>query len=66
MKSNIQWPRILAEGTAIVLSILLAFTIDTWWQDHKEADAQRAQLLSLFDEFKDARQHLVLQLVFLQ
>ena len=62
MKRNIHWPRILAEGTAIVLSILLAFTIDTWWENRKEADSQRAQLQLLLVEFKEARHLLVSQL----
>ena len=62
MRQNIQWPRMFAEGTAIVLSILLAFTIDAWWEDRKEADTQRAQLQSLLGEFKEARHHLVSQL----
>ena len=34
---NIQWKRTSAEGFAIVISILLAFWIDTWWEDRKEA-----------------------------
>ena len=29
--SKIPWPRILAEGGAIVVSILLAFGIEAWW-----------------------------------
>jgi hypothetical protein len=38
---NIHWPRIIAEGTVIVVSILLAFWIDAWWQgqvEKKESD----------------------------
>jgi hypothetical protein len=30
---EIPWKRLLAEGAAIVASILLAFAIDAWWQD---------------------------------
>jgi hypothetical protein len=66
MRQNIQWPRIFAEGTAIVVSILLAFAIDTWWQERKEAETQHAQLQTLLGEFKAARDHLVLQLGALQ
>lgn len=61
-KREIQWPRILAEGTAIVVSILLAFAIDAWWQDRKEAKDQSAQISSLLGEFKEARHHLDAQL----
>ena len=58
---EIPWPRILAEGTAIVLSILLAFAIDAWWEERRDAAAQRAQLQSLLGEFKEARSQLELQ-----
>ena len=36
---QIEWRRLLTEGVVIVVSILLAFWIDTWWdtvQDHAE------------------------------
>ena len=62
MKRKIHWPRILAEGTAIVVSILLAFAIDAWWEDRKEADIQLAQLQSLLGELIVTRDHLVIQL----
>lgn len=58
---EIPWPRMLAEGTAIVVSILLAFAIDAWWEEHREAAVERAQLQSLLDEFKEARSQLELQ-----
>lgn len=28
---KIAWPTILAEAAAIIVSILLAFAIDAWW-----------------------------------
>ncbi len=28
-----KWSRVLAEGVAVVLSILLAFAIQAWWDD---------------------------------
>lgn len=33
---EIPWKRLLVEVAAIVTSILLAFAIDTWWQDHSD------------------------------
>ncbi len=33
---DIPWPRIIVEGLAIVVSILLAFAIDAWWADKQE------------------------------
>jgi hypothetical protein len=32
------WSRLLAEGTVIVLSILLAFAIDAWWSERQSRD----------------------------
>jgi hypothetical protein len=58
---KIQWPRIIAEGTAVVISILLAFAIDAWWQERREASASREQIRSLLEEFKEAKQHLTVQ-----
>jgi hypothetical protein len=33
---DIPWKRLLVEGAAILASILLAFAIDAWWQDHSD------------------------------
>lgn len=33
---KLPWKRLLAEATAIVLSILLAFAIDAWWEDRMD------------------------------
>jgi hypothetical protein len=63
---RIEWPGIFAEGTAIVVSILLAFAIDAWWDDRKQADEQRAQLQSLLGEFEQARGLLARQIGSLQ
>jgi hypothetical protein len=45
LKAKIPWPRILAEGLVIVVSILLAFWIDAWW-DRQQEEARRTDLLS--------------------
>ena len=45
--NNIQWMRTATEGVAIVVSILLAFWIDTWWEDRKEARLEVVYLLEL-------------------
>jgi hypothetical protein len=42
---NISWGRILAEGSAILVSILLAFGIQAWWEERQER-AEEAELLS--------------------
>ena len=32
------WKRLITEGAVIVASILLAFAIDAWWDEHKKND----------------------------
>ena len=36
--------RLLLEGFVIVVSILLAFAIDAWWDDRQEAEEARLQV----------------------
>ena len=49
--SRIPWSRILVEGFVIVISILLAFAIDAWWDDQVEQKREREHLTSMRDEF---------------
>ena len=49
---EILWPRIFAEGAAIVVSILLAFGIEAWWQDRQDRQVEQSILSSLLDEFR--------------
>lgn len=46
---TIPWKRISAEGVAIVLSILLAFSIDAWWDRQVEKNSL-VEYLSSFEE----------------
>jgi len=62
MNKEIPWVRIFAEGGAIVISILLAFAIDAWWEDRRDASSQRAQLESLLGEITEAKQLMERQL----
>jgi hypothetical protein len=39
-----QWPALFAEALLVVLSILLAFAIDAWW-DERKASAEQVELL---------------------
>jgi hypothetical protein len=41
---KIPWKRLMTEGAVIVVSILLAFAIDAWWQERQDRDSQRARL----------------------
>ena len=51
MSERIPWLRILGEGTMIVASILLAFGIQTWWENRTEADREQRLLTALLAEF---------------
>jgi hypothetical protein len=54
----LQWKRLIAEGAAIVISILLAFWIDAWWQQKvalKEADSLAS---GLYSDFQESQSHL--------
>lgn len=49
---NIQWKRLTAEAVAIVLSILMAFAIDAWWDSRSERAAERSAIDRLIVEFE--------------
>jgi len=55
---EIPWPRILAEGAAIVVSILLAFGIQAWWDSRQSIVAERVLLEALLDDLQEKRQWL--------
>ena len=68
MMSNqfkISWPRIIAEGSAIVVSILLAFWIQAWWESRQAHSAEQiilaalsVELRSLAEEYDARRQYI--------
>jgi len=47
---DIPWPRILAEGVAIVVSILLAFGIEAWWSDRQIRQVVQENLIAVREE----------------
>jgi hypothetical protein len=55
---KIPWPRIFAEGIAIVVSILLAFWIQAWWEDRQLQDNERLILESLLTELTETQRNL--------
>lgn len=55
---RIPWLRTLAEGGAIVVSILLAFWIDAWWQGHLESRDADALIAGLYSDFRTSQDHL--------
>jgi hypothetical protein len=52
---DISWTRIFAEGGAILVSILLAFWIDAWWEDRSDAIQERSLLNALMQDFQAAQ-----------
>ena len=55
---EIPWTRLTAEGIAIVVSILLAFSIEAWWAERVERRAQSVELDRLHDELSEIRRQL--------
>ena len=55
---TIAWRQISVETFAIVVSILLAFSIDAWWDGRKDRQQEQEILLGLEIEFVDLRGRL--------
>ena len=56
--SRDRWLILAAEGAAIVVSILLAFAIDAWWEERAERKQEAALLVSLQADFQASQAHL--------
>jgi hypothetical protein len=63
---SIPWPRIFAEGIAIVPSILLAFDIQAWWEGRQERITVVEHLGSLAAELSSAEAGLRNHVEFLE
>ena len=61
--AGIQWRRLLAESLAIIFSILLAFSIDAWWDGRQERSRERDLLAGLLADFRNSRSGLEGRLV---
>ncbi len=55
---KIPWKRLTAEGAAIVVSILLALSIDAWWED-REQEQQLIGNLQALEEEMEFNHHLI-------
>ena len=49
---EIPWNRLIVEGLAIIVSILLAFAIDAWWDERNERVEEQEILQGLHEEFE--------------
>ena len=50
MSNRMHWSRVLLEGAVIVVSILLAFGIDAWWQGVQDRALEREYLARLLED----------------
>jgi hypothetical protein len=55
---ELPWLRIFAEGVAIVVSILLAFSIEAWWQLQSDEEQERELLQALLDDFTSTKEEI--------
>ncbi len=50
--TSIEWKRLITEGTVIVVSILLAFTIDAWWDERQQTRDAADQVARVVAELR--------------
>ena len=50
----INWLKLSVEGAVIVASILLAFSLQAWWDDRKDAETEHGMLVALQSELQGA------------
>jgi hypothetical protein len=60
VSAPIPWKRLIAEATAIVASILLAFSIDAWWDSRIEDQAESWLIRRLHADFVEIMSGLVI------
>jgi len=51
----VDWRRLVLESLAVILSILLAFAIDAWWDGYQERGRERELLEGLLGDFQTSR-----------
>jgi hypothetical protein len=59
---SVQWKRTSVEAAAIVVSILLAFWIDAWWNDRQESLEKTIMVATLQEDFARSREDLLTQI----
>ena len=60
LNQSIPWPRIVAEGTIIVVSILLAFWIDAWWGERQTRAEEGEAISQLVADFRTNAERLTI------
>ena len=56
--NTVPWAKFGFEGVLIIVSILMAFAIDSWWSDRQDAIAEQRLLVQLKTEFQSAMAQL--------
>ena len=64
--ARLSWRKIVAEGLSIVVSILLAFAIDAWWDSRKDLGEEREHLNALKLEFRQDREVVAREILVLE
>ena len=54
-RPGVPWSRVVVEGVVIVLSILLAFGVDAWWDGRLDRQSEQVLLMSLVDDLEQAQ-----------
>jgi len=57
-KREVPWARIFAEGVAIVVSILLAFWIQAWWEGRQHREDEIVILDNLLEELRQIKANI--------
>lgn len=60
-RTPIDWPRLLIEGAVIVVSILLAFAIDAWWDKRQQSEEAAHQVARVVTELESNIKRLEFQ-----
>jgi len=55
---NINWNKLIVEALAIIISILLAFAIDAWWDEKQRAEDEKVIIESLLNDFIEKKAYL--------
>lgn len=60
-RARIEWSHLLVEGLVIVVSILLAFGIDAWWDEQQQAEEAAHQVTRVITELESNIARLEMQ-----
>jgi hypothetical protein len=56
--SSLPWKRLLAEFAVIVVGVLIALAVDSWWERHQERNQAEQYLQQLLADFQETERRL--------